>query len=287
MIIKKSLIILLFLFFNSCVITNKSKIKQTANKYMEGRINYRSGDSSLLKSVTSDSLFLIIRLNHDYMNLSQVPVHPIDLNIRPRSVDINGDIAKCYMNSSQNYFLNLRNVGDSWIVYSENDNIPNSYQLNDIRMKIAEKQEYIINKLRVDSVNNVVISFRYGVSTYFKSQDDSKLVSFCDTSTLKFVKAFYNYAMKRTGMKLILAEMDKYKYAVGNIYFDEKFAYYQYNREEENIILKKNEYGYTVVGVDNIQSKYFNQEEFNKNYRSILRALGLTPSLRYMSDEIK
>ena len=257
---------------------------------MKGRIAFkRNRDSTLLKSVTSDSLFLLIRLNRKYIKSVNAPVSSPSLNFGPKSVEINGDKATCMMGSYEYYFLNLRKEEDRWIIYGENDEFPSDARVKSIRDKMVKQKEYLKRKPRVDSILRAANAFYTGVDAYFKTQEDEKLLLACDKATANFVKTFYVFAKKRTGLKLLLAEMKKFRSGVGDAYFDEgkDIVSFKFYKEEENILLRKNADGYTVVGVYNILSSDIKKSDLKYLYRNLLRSLKLTPSLRYMSKEIE
>jgi hypothetical protein len=88
------------------------KVREVCTKYMEARRALERDDSTLLREVTSDSLYMLIMLNHRYTRLLEgenVPISGPDLNILPGSVQLHGDTASCLMNSLEHYELQLYN----------------------------------------------------------------------------------------------------------------------------------------------------------------------------------
>ena len=111
-------------FLYSCAQTEESTIEDTCNRFINGRKALKRGDATDLKLVTSDSLFKLIKLNQDYVDIIGARVIEADLNIRVKSVEIKDSCATCLMTSMQRYVIQLCKEGDAWKVQAENDMYP-------------------------------------------------------------------------------------------------------------------------------------------------------------------
>ena len=128
-----------------CSQNDSTKIAEVCNKFIQGRIDLRQGDSLLLKSVTEDSLFKLIMLNHKYIKLLKAPVVRADLRMRVNSVEVNDSCATCSMSSYEYYKIKLCKYNNKWKVKGENDIYATTERIQRAE-RLVEKQHFWVHR---------------------------------------------------------------------------------------------------------------------------------------------
>lgn len=277
-LISNKAIYLLFIAFCltiSCKLTEEEKIKETCNTFIEGRVALRNGDSSILKAVSDDSLFMLLMLNTQYSNMNDkdVPTYRADLNIKPTKVEITGNCATCLMSGEEFYKINLCKEEDKWKVIGENDVYPTSNLIAEALLKIENLKKYIKQKPAVDSVLNFVNPFYEQVKLYFKTGELGLLEKNYNNSTSKFLENLYWYVKKRGDLDMIDKEMNEYDYTPGEVIFETNEILYKLYIEKGEMTLYKNNNNYLITKINGIDIKLLTEKMIDKEYWKILRTL--------------
>lgn len=275
------------LLFSACEQSEENKVKSTCDNFIKGRIALKKGDDTQLKAVTEDSLFKLIKLNQEYMKLLTATVIEADLNIYAKSAVVNGDSASCVMSGFEPYEITLRKYNGIWKVKAENGMTATPEKIAAIKKKIAD--EKIAMKIRPaqHKVLRFVNSFLADTKNYFKGQPADSLSIKSTPATLDFIKRFYIYAKKRTGVPLLTKEMDAPNFLSADVAFEGNKAFYLFYNENISISLEKHGDSYLITGFNGTDSKYLKQQNIEDNYINLLRALKLMRSEQYRDKEIK
>ncbi|MFM9985431.1 MAG: hypothetical protein ACKVOK_09395 [Flavobacteriales bacterium] len=286
---KKALAWLPFLLITltCCSQSEERKIEDTCNNYMKGRIALRSGDTLLLKSVTSDSLFKLLMLHHQYQEILNAPLIKADLYVQVKQVRIQDSCATCLMAASEFYQINVCKVGDEWKVRGENNEYPSAEKLNDAQKKLNEQRIYLKQKPSIDSVFRVIDQFFVATKKYFGGNEFVLPEKVCDEASIQFVKRLHEYSTKRTATDMILAELKIYSSSVGNVFFDSDKASFPFYDEEVTVNLRKTENGYLIIGFNGMESTSISDQTMQDQYLNFLRALKVVRSEKYRNKKIQ
>ncbi|MGC4099776.1 hypothetical protein [Ferruginibacter sp.] len=290
--LKKTYLLLLLLAFIGfgCTQnkTDKSKIEDACNKFMAGRIALEEkGDSSLLQSVTEDSLFKFIMLNEQYIKLLNAPVSSPDLHIYPQKVEIQGNCATCLMSGMEYYQIHLCRYGNDWKVNGENGRRITPEMFVKVLQQIADQKIFTKERPARDSVFVIVNAFFTTVKQFFKDQRTDSLQQLCSDASVSFIKRLYAYAKIRAGLKPLLEEMEKPNYLSADVKFENDKAVYKFYDEETTILLQRTEHAYIITGFNGTESRYINEVQINQHYTDLLRALKLIRPKQYRDKAFK
>lgn len=277
------LLYLSFNFINGCAQSEESKIKETCNKFVKGRIALNEGDSLLLKSVVSDSLYYLIMLHQQYEEMlrkEDVPIISADLNIYPKSVEIKGNRAICLMSGEEYYQINLFKESGIWKVKGENGVYPIPDRIAEAKQKLIDYKAFLKNKPLSDSVLTVVNEFFDDVRNYFKAQNLDLLNKTCSEATTKFVQRLEIYAKRRSGLEL-MKEIEKPNLTTGDVKPENDVVIFTFYKEEITIILKKEYNTFKIIGFNGLESSQISDEIMNVQYLDFLRAMKLIRSKQY------
>ncbi|BAO76860.1 hypothetical protein [Winogradskyella sp. PG-2] len=280
----KFIVLVIFAFMVSGYAqTEAENVKETCNRFINGRINLRANDSLELKAVASDSLFRLIMLHHKYEQMLKTRIIRADLRMRVKSVDINGDCASCEMTSIEYYKIHLCKDGDkNWRVKGENSIFPTEERITKAKNKIKNYNKQKRLKPRVDSILKVVNRFLPRVKDYFLTQNLDPLKSICDEATLRFIQNFYAYAKERSGIELLHDEMNKPNFMVGDYYDKNNLIEYKFYNEDISIVLtKNNKNNFIISGFNGNKSGAINEDLRKNYYLDFLRSMKLTRQARY------
>jgi len=254
---------------------------------MKGRIALKNGDSSELKSVTEDSLFRLLMLNHQYLEIVDAPVIGADLNIEAKSVEISGNCATCLMSGMEYYKIHLCKDGNKWKIKGENGIYATSEMITKAKKKLDDYKIFLIAKPGIDSVLTVVNNFFKNANQYFKSNDPETLRETCDNASIDFIQRLYSYAKSRSGLDVIITEMEKPNYLTGDVTFNDNRAVFKFYNEETTILLQRTETSFIVTGFNGIDSKNINDRIMNEQYVNLLRSLKSLRQEQYRNKLIK
>lgn len=261
------------ILLTSC--NEKPKIERTCRDYMKGRIALKRNDSTLLKEVTSDSLYTLMMLHDQYLKLvsKSTQVMEANLDIHPKEVKmIDENCADCIMRTDQYYNIHLCKKNGKWLVEGENFIYPTSDKINEARSKLADYKTYLKNKPTTDSVLHTVGGFLQGVKKYFEHQDVSTLEAYCDSTTVELVARLYQYAMVRTGKEIIMAELKRFKPRFNGISFNANKVICKLGHDEIVNLHRINE-KFVVTGLNNMDSKHITNEVIKNKYPILLRSM--------------
>ncbi|MEL6589232.1 MAG: hypothetical protein AAFP02_08970 [Bacteroidota bacterium] len=265
----------------------EASVSDTCNQFIRGRIALDKGDSTILKQITADSLFRLLMLNQEYIELLDAPVIGPDLNIRARSVEIKDQCATCTMSSSAYYQINLCKEGEVWKIKGENGDYETREKILAVRKKIADQKIYLKQKPSVDSVLQVVNRFFSAAKAYFEKQETEGLASVCDEASVAMIQRLYVYAQKRTGLDKILAEMKEPNFLTVDVQFDGDALKAIFYNEETTILLTRIDGRFVVSGFDQYPSGEITAQILRGKYLTFLRALKLLRAERYRNPEIQ
>lgn len=272
---------MLLVFCSSQAQNDTLKVRETCNKFIKGRLDLRQGDSLLLKSVTEDSLFKLIMLNHKYAKMLRAPIISANLNIRATSVDFYDSCASCLMSGYEYYKIKLCKYNDEWKVKGENDIYATPERIQRAQQKIVDYKAELKKRPAVDSVLKVVNQFFKDVHNYFENEELEPLKTTCNAETVSFIQKLYGYAKERTGLELLHKEMNAPNFLVGDGIFESDRTLFKYYNEETYIVLRKNEGRYMIHGFNKIDSQDINEATMQSLYLEFLRAMKLTRQTRY------
>ncbi|WP_299125832.1 hypothetical protein [uncultured Winogradskyella sp.] len=274
--------IVFLITLSGCAQSESEKVRETCNRFINGRINLRNNDSLELKSVADDSLFRLIMLHHEYEKMLDAPIIRADLRMNVKSVEIEDDCASCKMTSIEYYKIHLCKDGENWKIKGENSIYPTTERLVKARNKIKDYKKQLKLKPKTDSIIKAVNIFFPRVKDYFLTQNLEPLESICDKGTLEFITTFYDYAKQRTGLELLHDEMNKPNFMVGDYYGDNGFIEFKFYNEAITIVFTKNEEGYLIVsGFNGIKSDSITSEVVKNQYLDLLRSMKLTRQPKY------
>lgn len=278
----------IFLLTNSCKQNEESKVKEIANRYMQGRIKLKSGDTLQLKSVTEPMLFRFMKLTQEYIKIIDAPVISEDLSkITAGEVKVEGQKAACRMIGHDYYMIHLIKTGNSWKVNGENNEYMTVEKIAALRKKIADQIEFKKNKPAIYSVIKVVNLFFEGVRKYVKDGNISELETITTPDTRNMIQKFYSYAKQRSNEDILSKEIEKFNLVLGDVTFENDKAEFKFSNESRTInLIKQNNY-YKVSGLEGLKSSEINQRIMEDNYLNLLRALKLVRQPEYRLPEIK
>lgn len=285
------LVFLSFFLFSSCkkVEVKKSeedKIKEVCSKFMSGRRALENGQTTTLKSVTEDSLYKLIVLNQQYVQMLQTSVIKADLNIVPTLVEIKGNTATCKMSGMEFYVIHLYKTKNDWKVNGENGIFANTAMIAASQKKIDDYKIYLKKKPKLDAVLKVVNQFFLDARLYFKNGDSEVLKNNCTDDTVDFMQRLCSYAKKRSGEKTLIEEMEKPNPMVGDIEFDGDKAIFKFYGEDIFLLLQKIDNSYKISGFNKINSKNINQQIITNQYLDLLRASKFIRQKQYIDKSI-
>lgn len=265
-------------FLTSC--GENAAVKTACNTFMKGRLALDQGDTTIIKSVTEDSLYRLLWLHESYATLlkkSGTPVMGPDLRgIYVKGVELKEDCATCNMQAESFYQLNLCKEEGKWIVKGENHNYATEEKLQKARKKLYDYTIFLEKKPTTDSVLAVLSDFFDGVETYFKYQDDGDLYGICDEMTINAIKRIRQYAVKKTGKQRILTALEKRKYVTFDVTSDPKTATCKFYGEELSVDFIRsddNNYPFIVTGLNGMKSAEITDNIIKGNYRSLLQSI--------------
>jgi len=275
----KMLLFFSLIFLLGC--GEESKVSNTCNQFMKGRIALKKGDASILEQITEDSLFKLLMLHHDYAKLINAPIISPDLNIHTKSVEMKENCASCLMSGLEYYQIHLCKHGEVWKVEGENDIYPTTERIKKAQKKFVDREIFIKQKPAVDSVILRLNTFFGGAKVYFKTHDLSPLKELCDEPTLQFVQNLYKYTKQKGDVEKVIEEMAKPNILTSDVNFDSDKITCKFYQEETTVLFKKKENSYIVSGICGIDSKDITQQLIEKKYPNFLRALKLIRSEKY------
>lgn len=276
--------ILLLIVFSGCKQSEESKIKNTSQQFIRGRIALEKGDSTELKAVTEDSLFLLIMLNEQYIKMLQAPVVGIGTELRmmsPLSVTINGDCATCLMSGFEHYEIDLCKYNGVWKVKGENEIYATSEKISGVRKKIADYDKTLANKPSGDSVLRAVNVFFDSTRRFFTKPDPVLLNKVCNSATKACIQKLYNISLRRADAATLRKEMLQENYLTGDPLFQTNRVVFKFYNEETNILLKKLNGNYIVTGFNGLPAEYISDDDLRANCLDYLRAMKLIRSKTY------
>lgn len=274
-------LVCLLLVTTSCAQSDTEQISTTCNNFIKGRLALRQGDSLLIRSVTEDSLYKLIMLNHKYVKMLKAPVVRADLGIRVKSVEVNDSCASCLMTGYEYYQIKLCKYNDVWRVKGENDIYATTERIQRAQKKIDDYKIELKKRPAVDSVIKVVNQFFKDVKHYFNTEESDGLSTTCNEDTVKFIKSFYTYAKRRSGLELLHKEMKAPNFMVGDGIFEDDRTLFKFYNEEIYIVLRKTDGNYVIHGFNKTDSQDFNDAKIDYMYLDLLRAMKLTRQPRY------
>lgn len=280
-------ILMALMLFSICGQSEESKVKNTCNDFIKGRIALKKGDDTQLRAVTEDSLFKLIKLNQEYLKLLTASVIEADLNIYAKSAVIHGDSASCIMSSSEPYEITLRKYNGTWKVKAENGTAATHEMIVAIQKKISNEKAAMKIRPEQHKVLRFVNSFLADARNYFKGQPADSLSIKSTPATFDFIKRFYVYAKQRTGLPLLTKEMDAPNFLSADVTFDGNKAFYLFYNENISISLEKHGDTYLITGFNRTDSKYLKSQYLVDNYINLLRSLKLIRQEEYRDKEIK
>ncbi len=252
---------------------------------MEGRIAFDKGDETMLKEVTSDSLFLVIQLNEEYSKVLRAggakSIREDIKKIKVTDINYEGNCAICNTNLKEYYLINLCKEDSVWKVQGENYKYPTVGQIRRTKDKIQKQQEYLIKKPAIDSVLKTINSFHKAVKTYFLTDDINTLSETCDAATFSAVKSLYYYTKKINKLEELKEEIKFPKALATEPLFEEKKVKAKFYKEETYINLIKTNNTYTITGLNNIDADQITISVIHKEYLNLLRALYLLRTKTY------
>ena len=98
-----------------------AKVRETCNTFIRARKALKQGDSLLIRSVTEDSLYKLLMLNHNYAKMLKTRILEADLNIWAKSVEVNDSCGSCQMSGYEYYNIKVCKYDGQWKVMGEND----------------------------------------------------------------------------------------------------------------------------------------------------------------------
>lgn len=261
--------------------SNKTKIQEICQTYIDARLGLNEGDSVLLKDVTSDSMYQMVMLNHYHGEL--IKEHSPDVvmvgsqkelgYLIPGEVEINQDKAKCRMNNTILYYsINLKNVDDKWIIIGENDKLPQAETFNSVKKKMTVLRSQILEKPFRDSVLNELTNFFSSVESYFNGSSKSFTNEYCDRATARLIRNLHSYVDKRNHNSLLEQEMEKPKYVTFEVKGADGVAKCKYYNDSLYINFTKIDGMYRVTGFNGVDSKVIS---IRTGYATLLRTLRL------------
>ncbi|HNP33719.1 MAG TPA: hypothetical protein PKN96_10545 [Flavobacterium sp.] len=280
--------LLSLLLLLGCKESEETKIKKTCETFMQGRRTLGKGDDTALKSITEDKLFMIMKLNQEYVDMMRghVPISEPDLNIHPVSVTINGNTANCLMSGLEHYEINLYKYKGKWKVKGENGITGTDETIAHVKKQMADYKESQKDLPAKHAVIRFVNSFFDAAKRYFKTQQTDSLKLKCTDDTLDFIKRLYTYAKQRTGMKILTEEIDQPNYLTGDVVIAGDKVMYLFYNEPRTITLKKHNNSYLVSGFNAVDSKYLTQQGIKDDYPKLLRTLKLVRQEQYRNKAI-
>ncbi|WP_047547523.1 hypothetical protein [Psychroserpens sp. Hel_I_66] len=272
----------------SCAQSESSKVKETCNRFIKGRIDLRRNDSTQIKAVTEDSLYRLLMLHHNYAQMLDAPIVNADLRMSVKSVEITEDCASCEMSSIEYYKIHLCKDGEDWKVQGENSIYPTAERLAKARQKIIDHKKKHVQKPITDSILKAVNIFLPTVKDYFLTENQEPLKTICDDATVNFIKQFYAYAKERTGLEVLHTEMSQPNFMVGDYFNDNGLIEFRFYNEETTIVFTKNDQNEMMVsGFNGTMSKDIDRIYMKDHYLELLRAMKLTRQPRYRSEDLK
>lgn len=269
------------------IASDEDQVKTACKEFIQGRKDLKKGDSGTLKRVTEDSLYTLIMLHEQYAQMLDAPVIEADLNIYPKSAQVNDSCGTCMMSGFEYYQIELCKIEDSWRVIGENGKYATSEKIATARKKIAD---YIIFKQEAPAKDSVLLalsSFFEGVKVYFRTQETQALAETSDEATVGLVERLYEYAIKRNGRDMILEEMEKPNYMTFYVNFDEEGGVAcQFYNEETKVNMVKRDNSYIVSGLNDLESELITGSVVNEAYISCLRALKIVRAEQYRNKDI-
>lgn len=270
------------IIFSGCAQSEADKVKETCNRFINGRIHLRANDSLELKAVAEDSLYRLIMLHHKYEKMLTARIIRADLSMRVKSVNLDKDCASCEMTSMEAYKIHLCKDGEDWKVKGENSIFPTTERLNKARNKIKDYKKQKLLRPRTDSILKVVNIFLPLVKDYFLTETLEPLSAICDAPTLDFIKTFYTYTKERTGLELLHNEMSQPNFMVGDYYTENGLLEFKFYNEDITIVLTHNsENKFIISGFNGLLSSDIDDTVMIHQYLDLLRSLKLTRQPRY------
>lgn len=280
--IQKSIAIILFIgAFIGCSRVADSPVKTACNNFMKGRILLKKGDSTLLKSVTEDSLYRLILLHQEYIKLLDAPVIEANLNIYAKTEEINGDCATCKMSGEEFYQIKLCKFNGQWKVVSENGQHATLAKIQEAQKKLDDYRLFLKDKPARDSVLKIVNKFFESAKLYFTEQDITELEKICDEATLSFIKRLYTNSKTKPGTKALQEEMTKPSFLVGDVFFEDDDVTFKFYEEEITVLLKRKNNNFIVTGFNGMNAATINNNIIQNQYADLLRSMKLIRSEKY------
>jgi hypothetical protein len=288
---KMKFIILLFisLFLNTgCTESEEDKVKDTCGHYIKGRMELKKGESALLKSVVSDSLYNLLILQHKYKEILRkegVPIISANLNIHPVSVEIKGDCANCLMSGEEYYQINLCKVNGIWKVKGENGVFPTPERIAEAEQKLINERMLLENKPLSDSIIKIVNVFWGCAKNYFKTQNVAGLIEICSKTTIDLIQRLEVYSKIKIGSAELLIEMEKPDYSPGDVKRTDDKIIYTIFKEELTVLFQKENNTYKIIGFNGLESYKITNDVLDKQYLGVLRAMKII-SRKYYRDKV-
>lgn len=282
-----SVILILFVFVSHSQ-SQEDKVAKTCNQFIQGRKSLRVNDSKLIKSVTSDSLYELLILNDKYAKMLKTRVIGADLNMRVKSVDVNGDCASCLMTSYEYYKIHLcKDDNDQWRVIGENSIFPDKARINRVKQKIKDYGKQQKLRPKTDSIIQAVNIFFKKIDDYFLEEKHEPLQSITDSDTYQFLQTFYKYAKQRNGLEILHKELKAQDFTVGDYYNENGFTEFKFYKENITLVLEKNDANkFIIVGFNGYKSSAITKPIMKSLYLELLRAMRLVRKPRYRNKDL-
>lgn len=281
-------VIVLLFCLPACEPSEESKVRKAAVDFIQGRIALGEEDSSLLRSVSADTLYRMIMINHRYIKLVNGNAQPLAelFTMRPGRVEINGNDATCFVKALDRYDLHLRKYGDTWKVRGENDTYPSQEMIDRTQIKFDEQQRIREQKPLFDSISAVVNDFYMSTKYHFRTPKPELLAPSCSPEVISLVERVKELALAKAGKTALFAEMDKQDFTLGDIERvgeTVEFSLYQTNT---TLTLKRLNGKYQIIGINGSDKRTVSDAELKANLLMYLRAMKIIRSEQYRDKEL-
>ncbi|SHH44812.1 hypothetical protein SAMN05444148_2039 [Winogradskyella jejuensis] len=282
------LIIIMLSIFICNAQSEEDKVIKTCNQFIQGRKLLRVNDSSLIKSVTSDSLYELLMLNDKYSKMLKARIIGADLDMKVKSVEIYDDCASCVMTSYEYYKIHLcKDDNDKWRIKGENSIFPTKERINRIKKKITNYGKQQKLKPKTDSIIKAVNIFFKKIDSYFLEEEIKPLKSITDDDTYQFLQTFYKYAKQRSGLEILHKELKAQDFTVGDYYNENGLTEFKFYKEDITLILEKNsDNEFIIVGFNGYKSSTITEPIMKSLYLEFLRAMKLVRKPRYRNKDL-
>ncbi|MHA7843432.1 MAG: hypothetical protein ACX93I_08950 [Winogradskyella sp.] len=274
-------ITMLMLAYSSYAQDEAAKVRETCNTFIRARKALKQGDSLLIKSVTEDSLYKLLMLNHKYAKMLKTRILEADLNIWAKSVEVNDSCGSCQMSGYEYYNIKVCKYDGKWKVMGENDIYATTERIQRAQQKIVNYKREIKTRPAVDSILRVVNQFFKDAHNYFETETLEPLSTTCNVETIRFIQKLYGYAKERTGLELLHKEMNAPSFLVGDVIFEADRTLFKFSREDIYIVLRKPKDTYMIHGFNKMDAEAIDDDTMAAEYLNLLRSMKLIRQPRY------